>query len=146
MNVLLVEDNPGDARMVQEAVNDLQPAVTLHVAGDGETALRSLRESAGEGEGSAVGAGQRPDLVILDWGLPGMSGAEVLRAMKEDPHLRRIPVVVLTSTQDALAMKDAYDLHANAFVAKPLDGSGLRDALRQTARFWSSIAKLPPSR
>jgi two-component system, chemotaxis family, response regulator Rcp1 len=143
MNVLLVEDNPGDARLVQEAVADFEPAVNLHVLGDGEAALGYLRQATGSAQG---GDAPRPDLVILDWGLPGMSGAEVLRAMKEDAQLRRIPVVILTMTDDAVAMGDAYDLHANAFVAKPLDGSNLQDALRKTTHFWSSIAKLPPSR
>ena len=133
MNVLLVEDNPADARLVREAVSEATVAAVLTWAATGEAALDRLRDA----------AIPRPDLVLLDLNLPGTLGTEVLAAIKSDPRLLTIPVVVLSSSRARRDVADVYRLHANAYVAKP---DGYDDALSLFAalgRFWMEAAVLP---
>ncbi|MFZ2650920.1 MAG: response regulator [Burkholderiaceae bacterium] len=113
MNILLVEDNPADARLVREALAEGDVGVELHWVSGGESALEFLRR------GAAFPAAPTPDLVLLDLNLPGLSGQEVLNEMKGDPVLRSIPVVVLTSSAAPQDISDAYHAHANSYVVKP---------------------------
>jgi chemotaxis family two-component system response regulator Rcp1 len=138
MEILLVEDNPGDVRLTREALKESPVPHRLHVAADGVKAMEFLRRQ-GEHE-SAV----RPDLVLLDLNLPRMDGREVLGQIKGDPALRRIPVVVLTSSEAAGDVGGAYDLHANGYVAKPVDLDRFIHAVRSIADFWFGVVKLPP--
>lgn len=137
VQVLLVEDNPGDVNLTRIAMRELRIANDLHVVGDGESALEFLRKHAPYEEAP------RPALVLLDLNLPGMRGEEVLEQMKADPHLRRIPVIVLTTSTDEADILRSYDLHANSFVTKPLDFDEFMSALKAIEGFWLSIVKLP---
>lgn len=135
IRILLVEDSPGDVVLTAEALRDARVANELHVARDGEEAMRFLR-----GEGEHAGA-PRPDLVLLDLNLPRMDGKEVLAAMRADPALAGIPVVVLTtSTRDADIL-DAYDLRANAYVSKPVDFTRFLDVVRTLEGFWVEVVR-----
>lgn len=135
IRILLVEDSPGDVVLTAEALRDARVANELHVARDGEEAMRFLR-----GEGEHAGA-PRPDLVLLDLNLPRMDGKEVLAAMRADPALADIPVVVLTtSTRDADIL-DAYDLRANAYVSKPVDFTRFLDVVRTLEGFWVEVVR-----
>jgi two-component system, chemotaxis family, response regulator Rcp1 len=135
--VLLVEDNPGDVRLVREALSETDRRVDLHVVGDGEAAMSWLR-SPGPG-----GRARRPDLLLLDLNLPRRGGLEVLADIKADPELRRIPVVVLTSSAAEHDVAGAYDRFANCFVTKPLGLEDFVAAVREIARFWLRSASLP---
>jgi CheY-like chemotaxis protein len=135
IRILLVEDSPGDVVLTAEALRDARVANELHVVRDGEEAMRFLR-----GEGEHAGA-PRPDLVLLDLNLPRMDGKEVLAAMRADPDLAGIPVVVLTtSTRDADIL-DAYDLRANAYVSKPVDFTRFLDVVRSLEGFWVEVVR-----
>jgi len=136
VRVLLVEDNPADVRLLREALADGQVDVDLQVAGDGEEAVRMLEESVDEPH-------RRPDLVLLDLNLPRMTGTEVLAEVKANPALRRIPIVVLSGSAADHDVRDAYDLHANAYMRKPRDYTGLRELVLQIERFWLEHALLP---
>jgi chemotaxis family two-component system response regulator Rcp1 len=136
-DVLLVEDNPGDVRLVREALAETGTRVDLHVAGDGEAALSWLREP---GPG---GATRRPDLLLLDLNLPRRGGLEVLADLKADPLLRPIPVVVLSSSAAEHDVTGAYERYANCFVTKPLGLEAFIAAVREIARFWLGSASLP---
>jgi CheY-like chemotaxis protein len=133
--ILLVEDNPGDVDLVREALAGLEVATRISVAADGEAALAFLR-----GEG---GAGPRPDLVFLDLNVPRKDGREVLAALKADPALKLIPVVVLTSSEAERDLRSAYGLCANCLVSKPVDLDEFLSCVAETARFWLSVAKIP---
>lgn len=133
--VLLVEDNPGDVRLIQEGLGD--GPLELHVVEDGDAALAYLRQ-----EGAFADA-TPPELILLDLNLPGRRGADVLAEIKQDPELRRIPVCVVTSSSDAQDVVDAYDRHANSYVTKPPDLDGFMDAVRQIERFWFQVASRP---
>ena len=138
VHVLLVEDNPGDVRLTQEVLRESPVEVDVSVAGDGEDALacmRSLDPYAGR---------PTPRLVLLDLNLPRKSGIEVLAECKSDPALRRIPVIVLSGSSSGRDVEQAYDLHANAYVAKPLDLAAFMGALRAIEGFWLELATLPP--
>lgn len=137
IEVLLVEDDPGDVLMTQEAFEDYKIANKLNVVTNGEDALAYLRK-----EGAFADAAT-PDLVLLDLNLPRVDGREVLREVKSDPALRRIPIVVLTTSgaeQDVLA---SYDLHANAFVRKPVDFDQFVAAIRAIDDFFITVVRLP---
>jgi two-component system, chemotaxis family, response regulator Rcp1 len=137
IDILLVEDNPGDVRLTREALREGKVRNHLYVAADGVEALRFLRR---EGEhADAV----RPDLILLDLNLPKKDGREVLEEIKGDPALRSIPVVVLTSSQAEQDICRAYDLHANCYVTKPVDLEQFITVVKSIEAFWFTIVKLP---
>jgi two-component system, chemotaxis family, response regulator Rcp1 len=138
IEILLVEDNPGDVRLTQEALREGRIRNRLSVVEDGEEAMRYLRR---EGEFAQAA---RPDVVILDLNLPRMNGREVLREMKGDPRLKSIPVVVLSSSEAEQDVVAAYDLHANCYVTKPVDLDQFVRAIQSIEHFWFTIVKLPP--
>jgi CheY-like chemotaxis protein len=137
IEILLVEDSPGDVTLTIEALRDAKVANQLHVARDGEEALRFLRQE-GEYEGKP-----RPDLILLDLNMPRKDGREVLAEMKADPVLKRIPVVVLTTSQSEDDVAAAYNLAANCYVAKPVDLDQFLGVVRAIDDFWLSLVKLP---
>ena len=137
IEILLVEDNPGDVRLTQEAMRDAKVNNNIAVAADGLEALALLKQEGQHAE--AV----RPDLILLDLNLPRMNGFEVLDAIKEDPNLRRIPVVVLTTSQAEQDIIRSYDLHANAYVTKPVDLEQFIQVIKATEGFWLEIVKFP---
>lgn len=138
IEVLLVEDNPGDVRLTREALKDGKVSNHLSVAPDGVEALRFLRR-----EGPYEGA-PRPDVVLLDLNLPKKDGRQVLREMKQDPQLRTIPVVILTSSEAERDIAGAYELQANCYITKPVDLDQFITVVRSIEDFWFSIVKLPP--
>jgi len=133
VDVLLVEDSDADARLVKRVLARAAVPPTVEVAGDGQAALTRLR---------TAGA-RRPDLIVLDLNLPRMDGFETLAALKADEALRRIPVIVLTSTDDAASVDRSYDLQASAFVTKPAGLDGYRSLLEAFEAFWLRLARLP---
>jgi CheY-like chemotaxis protein len=138
VEILLVEDNPGDVRLTREALKEGKIRNNLNVVGDGVEALRYLRREGPYAEST------RPDLILLDLNLPRMDGREVLEAVKADPSLRLIPVVVLTSSAAEQDIVRAYDLHANCYVSKPVDLDQFIHVVKSIEDFWFSIVKLPP--
>ncbi|WP_433056947.1 response regulator [Dactylosporangium sp. CS-033363] len=138
IEVLLVEDDPGDVLMTQEAFEEHKVRNKLNVVQDGEEALAYLRR-----EGRFADA-TRPDLILLDLNLPRVDGREVLQVIKEDQDLRRIPVVVLTTSQADEDILRSYSLHANAYVTKPVDFDSFIAVVRQIDEFFVSVVKLPP--
>lgn len=137
--ILLVEDNPGDARLAREAMKDSKIVNRLHVVEDGVEALAFLRREAPFSD--AV----RPDLILLDLNLPRKDGRELLAEIKADPVLRRIPVVVLTISRSEEDVLNSYDLYANCYVTKPVDFAKFSKIVRSIENFWLSIVTLPPS-
>lgn len=131
IQVLLVEDNPADAELARETLMESRLQLELNVAKDGEVALRTMRE------------GDLPDLVLLDLNLPRKSGREVLAEMREDPRLRCLPVVVLTSSDAEADIVKSYELGANCYVQKPVDLSRFQEIVRGIEGFWFTIVKLP---
>ena len=138
IEILLVEDNPADVRLTQEALRDSKVANNLHTVGDGVEALRFLRREEEHAEAP------RPDLILLDLNLPLMGGREVLERVKEDPDLRRIPVVVLTTSDAEQDIVRSYELHANAYIRKPVDFDQFTEVVRLIEDFWFTVVKLPP--
>ena len=138
LEVLLVEDDPGDVVMTQEAFADHETANRLAVVMNGEDAIAYLRKV-----GTFVDA-PTPDLVLLDLNLPRRNGREVLRDIKDDPELRRIPIVVLTTSEADTDIRAVYDLHANAYVRKPGDFVEYVAAVRAIDRFYTDVVRLPP--
>jgi CheY-like chemotaxis protein len=138
IEVLLVEDDPGDVLMTQEAFDEHKVRNKLNVVRDGEEALAYLRR-----EGTYRDAA-RPDLILLDLNLPRVDGREVLQVIKNDEDLRRIPVVVLTTSQADEDIMRSYSLHANAYVTKPVDFERFIAVVRQIDEFFVSVVKLPP--
>jgi CheY-like chemotaxis protein len=137
IEVLLVEDDPGDVLMTTEAF-ELSPLhSTLHVVGDGEQALRFLRQ-AGEFTGAP-----RPALILLDLNLPRRNGLEVLAELKGDPDLLTIPVVIFSTSQAETDIAASYQLHANAYITKPVSLDLFTEAIRQIDDFFLTLAKLP---
>ncbi|NTU74933.1 MAG: response regulator [Anaerolineaceae bacterium] len=135
--ILLVEDNPGDIRLTREAIHEGNIVCDLHVAVDGEEALAFLRKEA------KFANVPTPDLVLLDLNLPKINGWEVLSEMKTDQNIKKIPVVVLTTSkaeEDILAM---YSLHANCFITKPVDFDQFFTIVQSIKDFWFNIVKLP---
>lgn len=137
VEILLVEDNPGDVRLTQEAFKDGCIENTLHVAGDGVEALDYLYRR-GDYEDAP-----RPDIVLLDLNLPRKNGDEVLDEIRDDPDLKRIPVIVLTSSTTHEDVVNSYDLSANAYLTKPVDPDEFIDTVRVLEEFWFSIVRLP---
>lgn len=137
VEVLLVEDHPPDARLIKEILCCGSVPKNVRVAGNGDEALSFLRR---QGEFRDAG---RPSLVILDLNLPGRGGREVLREIKNDPNLRCIPVVVLTTSAAPTDVQHAYDLQANAYIVKPVGLDAFTEAIQAVERFWLSNAQLP---
>ncbi len=137
VDILLVEDNPGDARLLREALAEAKIRNRLHVVADGAEALAYLRRQ------DTFAAAVRPDLILLDLNLPGKDGREVLAEIKRDEDLRRIPVVILTTSQAEADVARAYDLHANAYVTKPLHIEQFITVVKSIEDFWLTIVKLP---
>jgi CheY-like chemotaxis protein len=137
IDVLLVEDDPGDVLMTREAFEENKVANRLAVVSDGAEAMQYLRR---EGEYAEA---PTPDLVLLDLNLPRMDGREVLAAMKSDEALRSIPVVVLTTSEAEEDVLRSYSLHANAYVTKPVDFSRFIEVVRQIDDFFVSVVRLP---
>jgi CheY-like chemotaxis protein len=137
--ILLVEDNPGDARLAHEALQEGSIPADVHFASDGNQALEFLRRT-----GSFANV-PRPDLVLLDLNMPRKDGREVLAEMKADPDLRRIPVVVLTTSEAERDVLQSYNLHANGYVVKPLDLDQFFRIFALIKEFWLGAARLPRS-
>ncbi|HEY4314491.1 MAG TPA: response regulator [Actinomycetes bacterium] len=137
IEILLVEDDPGDVLMTREAFQDYKVHNQLHVVNDGEQAMAFLRQ-----EGEYAGR-PRPDLVLLDLNLPRMDGRQVLHAIKSDPELSSIPVVVLTTSEAEDDVLRSYSLHANAYVTKPVDFERFIDVVRQIDDFFVTVVRLP---
>ncbi len=138
MEIFLVEDNPGDIELTQEAFSDTKFPHRIHIARDGEEALDFLYR-----RGSHAGA-VRPDLLLLDLNMPRKGGKEVLAIIKEDESLKDIPVIVLTSSEAEQDILRSYKLHANAYVVKPVDFPRFVEVVEVVERFWFEAAKLPP--
>ena len=137
IEILMVEDNPADIELAREALTDLSARKNITVAEDGEEGLSLLRR-----EGRYEHAPQ-PDLILLDLNLPTIDGRDVLAEIKSDPNLRRIPVVILTSSQNEDDIIQTYDLHANAYVVKPLGLDEFIEVMRAMEGFWLGFVKLP---
>ena len=137
IEVLLVEDDPGDVMMTREAFQDHKLHNELHVVSDGAEAMAFLRQ-----EGEYAGR-PRPDLVLLDLNLPRMDGRQVLEAIKSDPELASIPVVVLTTSENEDDVLRSYSLHANAYVTKPVDFQRFIEVVRQIDDFFVTVVRLP---
>ncbi|TYL38443.1 response regulator [Natronococcus pandeyae] len=137
-DVVLVEDNPGDVRLVQEAFNESAGDHTLHVATTANDALELLNEQARDPDRSP------PDLVLLDLNLPGKNGYDVLETIREDPMLRRLPVIVLTSSKASDDIRRCYRAQANAYLTKPIETSKLVSMVHAIEQFWFEHASLPP--
>ncbi len=138
VDILLVEDNPGDIRLTQEALRDGKLLNHLTAVSDGEQAIAFLRRQGNYAQAS------RPDLILLDLNLPRKDGREVLAEVKADPDLRRIPVVVVTSSRAEQDILKAYDLHTNCYVTKPVDLVKFVAVVKSIEDFWVHIVKLPP--
>jgi CheY-like chemotaxis protein len=137
VEILLVEDNPGDVRLTIEGLKEAKVRNNLHVARDGVEALEFLRR---QGQfGDAV----RPDLILLDLNLPRMDGREVLAAIKSDPNLKTIPVVVLTTSSAEQDVVHSYELQANSYITKPVDLEQFIKVVRSIEDFWLTIVTLP---
>jgi CheY-like chemotaxis protein len=138
LGVLLVEDDPGDVLIAQEALKASRLNSRLTVVPDGVEALAYLRREDGYADA------ERPDLILLDLNLPRKTGHEVLAEVKADPSLRKIPIVVLTTSGAAEDVARSYDLHANVFVTKPVDFDHFAEVVRQIDDFFLTVAQLPP--
>ena len=139
VEILLVEDNPGDERLTREALKEGKVYSNLHWAKDGVEALEFLRR---RGRFADV---PRPDIILLDLNLPKKDGREVLEDVKNDPELKRIPVVVLTTSKADEDVLRSYDLHANCYVTKPVDLEKFIQVVKSIDRFWLTVVTLPPS-
>ena len=138
IQILLVEDSPGDVRLTREVLRDARIANELHIVGDGEEAMRFLRR-----QGAFDGV-PRPDLILLDLNLPRKDGREVLAELKEDPDLHLIPVIVLTTSAAEQDVLRSYDLNAACYITKPIDLDEFIAVVRSIEAFWLSIVRLPP--
>jgi chemotaxis family two-component system response regulator Rcp1 len=134
--ILLVDDNKADVELVRRSIGSGPDAPRLLVAEDGVEAIQMLREK-------PSCANNQPDLILLDLNLPRKDGHQVLAEIKEDPSLRHIPVVVLSSSNAERDISTAYEMHANCYLTKPMDMDGFTEALRAIQQFWFSLAKLP---
>ena len=137
MNVLLVEDNPGDVRLTQEAFKEAKMSINLDVTMDGAEAIKFLRKEAPY-EDTVI-----PDLILLDLNLPKKDGREVLKEIKTDDKLKRIPVVVLTTSNAEQDIMKSYNLHVNCYINKPVDFEKFFDIIQKIEEFWLSTAILP---
>ena len=138
IEILMVEDNPGDVRLAMEALKEGKVRNHLHTVSDGEEALAFLRR---QGPYAQV---PRPDLILLDLNLPKKTGQEVLAEIKEDPDLRRIPVVILTVSEAEADILKTYNLHANCYITKPVDLDRFIEVVKSVEDFWLTVVMLPP--
>ena len=138
VEILLAEDNPGDVRLTREALRDASISNHLHVVPDGVETIAFLRH-----QDRYIHA-PPPDLILLDLNMPRMDGRRVLAAVKADPRLRRIPVVVLSSSQSETDIRTAYELQANCYVTKPTDFEQFVAVVREIEEFWAAVVELPP--
>jgi two-component system response regulator len=139
IEILLVEDNPGDVDLAREGLESSKMLVALNVVGDGAEAMAFLRRT-----GKHANA-PRPDLVLLDLNLPKKDGREVLAEIKSDEGLKRIPVVILTTSKDEEDVLKTYNLHANCYITKPIDLHQFIKVVKSIEDFWLTIVKLPPN-
>lgn len=138
VEILMVEDNPGDVRLTQEMFKEMRLKNKLHIVEDGVEALEWLYRRGRHTD--AV----RPDMILLDLNLPNKDGREVLAEIKADEHLKRIPVVVLTTSAAEKDIFKAYDLHANCYITKPINIDQFMQVIRAIENFWLAIVSLPP--
>ncbi len=138
IEILLVEDNPADVRLTKEAFKEGRLHNTLHHVKDGVEAMTFLRREA------PFEQAPRPDIILLDLNLPRKDGREVLEEIKQDPQLRQIPVVVLTTSEAEEDVFRSYDLHANSYLVKPVNVERFMNVVRTIESFWFSVVKLPP--
>ena len=138
IDILLVEDNPGDIRLTKEALKEGQIQHRLHTVIDGAEAIKFLFK-----EGEEYENVPRPDLILLDLNLPKKDGREVLAKIKSHYDLKRIPVVVLTTSNAEIDILKAYDLHANCYITKPVDFNRFIEVIQAIEQFWLTIVKLP---
>ncbi len=137
IDILLVEDNPGDMRLAREGLKAARIANALHTVGSGDEALDYLYRR----NGHATAA--RPDMILLDLDLPGTDGRTVLKSIKGDAELRSIPVVILTSSEAETDIVKAYESHANCYIAKPIDFDKFMNVVKSIEDFWFSVVRLP---
>jgi chemotaxis family two-component system response regulator Rcp1 len=137
LKVLLIEDNPGDVRLTQEAFRDSNISISLHVATDGVEAMEFLRR-----EGAYADA-PRPDLIMLDLNLPKMDGRQVLTRIKEDDRLKTIPTVILTTSEAEVDILTSYRLQANCYLSKPVQLDSFENLVKSVSDFWFTKVKLP---
>jgi two-component system, chemotaxis family, response regulator Rcp1 len=140
IEVLLVEDSPGDVRLTREAFRDANSSIHLHVASDGVEAMAFLRK-----EGPHRDA-PRPDLILLDLNLPRMDGREVLASIKDDDDLRTIPTVILTTSEAEADISTSYRLRANCYLSKPVQLDAFEKLVKSINDFWLTQVKLPQQR
>ena len=138
IEILLIEDSPADILLTREAFEESRILNTLHVAEDGVQAMDFLHRH------GAYASAPRPDLILLDLNLPRKNGREVLAEIKADPDLRKIPIVVLTTSSAEEDVLKAYDLNANCYVVKPVGFDNFMEAMQSIRHFWFSIVTLPP--
>jgi CheY-like chemotaxis protein len=138
IDILLVDDDEGDVLLAKRALQNGKIVNFMHVAKDGVEAMAFL------GQTGKYADAPRPDLILLDLNMPRKDGREVLSEIKHDPHLRSIPVVVLTTSDSDLDIAKMYDLHANCFVTKPVDLEQFTKIVKEIKHFWFSVVKLPP--
>ena len=138
IDILLVEDNPGDVRLTREVLKDGKISNSLNVVMDGEEALDYLYKR------GAHATAKRPDMILLDLNLPKIDGREVLEQIKNDPNLKRIPVIVLTTSDAQSDILKMYDSHANCYITKPVDFAQFINVVKSIENFWLSIVQLPP--
>ena len=136
--ILMVEDNPDDVELTRQIIKDIKLVNDMQVVEDGVDALKFLRR-----EGEFADA-PRPDLILLDINLPKIDGFDVLREIKGDDTLRRIPVIILTSSEDEEDILNAYDLYSNCFITKPVDLDQFARVVHMISDFWLTIVRLPP--
>lgn len=139
IEILLVEDNPGDVDLARNALENSKIRNILHAVSNGEEAMAFLRC-----QGEYANA-SRPDLVLLDLNLPRKDGREVLAEIKSDDDLKRIPVVIMTSSRDEEDILKSYNLHANCYITKPMDLNQFIKVVKSIEDFWFTIVKLPPT-
>lgn len=137
MEILLVEDSPGDVRLTQEVFRATNSSIHIHVAIDGEQAMAFLRRE------GAYSDAPRPDIILLDLNLPKMDGREVLARIKEDDSLKMIPTVILTTSEAEADIVKSYQLHANCYLSKPVQLSAFEDIVESINSFWLNTVKLP---
>ena len=138
IEILLVEDNPGDVRLTKEAFKGAKVKNNLHSVGDGVEAMAFLHQQ------GQYADSPRPDVILLDLNLPKKDGREVLAEIKEDPKLKRIPVVIVTTSKAEQDIVQTYDLHANCYINKPVDFNQFIKVVKSIEDFWLTIVKLPP--